>query len=237
MAPRAGDAGNLRVAGARAVGARHLRRPEARARGGSPLQPEGWGSSLHACTSACADRGVRFSFNTAIDRLDPAIATVIATPATSAARLLAPHAPAVAARISAIRIAPLVTVTMFFDPHRDDVRGFGVLFPRASGVRALGALFNTDIFAGRGPVRSETWIVGDRDVGMTTLGRRSSARGAGRRSTNPDRAPRRAARRSRHAMAPGHSGLRPHDRRPERGARCAAGLAGPRGQLSRERLA
>ena len=62
---------------------------------------------------------------------------------------------------------PLVTVTMFFAPHLDDVHGFGVLFPRASGVRALGVLFNTDIFAGRGPARSETWIVGDRDVGMT----------------------------------------------------------------------
>ena len=57
---------------------------------------------------------------------------------------------------------------MFFDPHVDDVHGFGVLFPRASGVRALGVLFNTDIFAGRGSVRSESWIVGDRDLGMTT---------------------------------------------------------------------
>ena len=114
-----------------------------------------------------ADRGVRFSFNTEIDRLDPSVATVIATPATSAAQLIAPHAPVLAGRISAIRIAPLVTVTMFFAPHVDDVRGFGVLFPYASGVRALGALFNTDIFAGRGTVRSETWIVGDRDMGMT----------------------------------------------------------------------
>ena len=115
-----------------------------------------------------ADRGVRFSFNTDIDRLDPAMATIIATPATSAARLLAPHVPGVAARLAAIRVAPLVTVTMFFNPHLDDVHGFGVLFPRASGVRALGALFNTDIFAGRGPARSETWIVGDRDVDMTS---------------------------------------------------------------------
>jgi protoporphyrinogen oxidase len=69
--------------------------------------------------------------------------------------------------MAAIRVSPLVTVTMFFDPHPADVRGFGVLFPRASGPRALGVLFNTDIFAGRGPARSETWIVGDRDAGMT----------------------------------------------------------------------
>ena len=121
-------------------------------------------SGLHERLDA---RGVQFFFNAAVDRLDPEVATVIATPATSAAQLLAPHAPGLAERISAIRIAPLVTVTTFFDPHLDDVRGFGVLFPRACGVRALGALFNTDIFAGRGSVRSETWIVGDRDLGMT----------------------------------------------------------------------
>lgn len=130
--------------------------------------PGGMGEFTSRLHERLAARGVRFSFNAAMDRLDPAVATVVATPATSAARLLAPHAPTVAARISAIRIAPLVTVTIFFDPHLDDVRGFGVLFPRACGVRALGVLFNTDIFAGRGSVRSETWIVGDRDLGMTT---------------------------------------------------------------------
>ena len=127
----------------------------------------GMGQFISRMHERLADRGVRFSFNTEIDRLDPSIATVIATPATSAAQLIAPHAPVLAGRISAIRMAPLVTVTMFFAPHVDDVRGFGVLFPYASGVRALGALFNTDIFAGRGTVRSETWIVGDRDIGMT----------------------------------------------------------------------
>ena len=127
----------------------------------------GMGQFIARLHERLADRGVRFSFNSPIERLHPAIATVIATPATSAAELLAPHAPDLAARISSIRIAPLVTVTMFFDPHIDDVRGFGVLFPRASGVRALGALFNTDIFAGRGQGRSETWIVGDRDADMT----------------------------------------------------------------------
>ena len=128
----------------------------------------GMGQFIARLHERLTNRGVRFSFNTTIDRLHPAIVTVIATPATSAAQLLAPHAPDLAARVSSIRVAPLVTVTMFFEPHIDDVRGFGVLFPRASGVRALGALFNTDIFAGRGPGRSETWIVGDRDAGMTT---------------------------------------------------------------------
>ena len=178
----------------------------------------GMGQFISRLHERLADRGVRFSFNTAIDRLDPAIATVIATAAASAAPLLAPHAPALAARISAIRVAPLVTVTMFFAPHFDDVHGFGVLFPRASGVRALGALFNTDIFAGRGPARSETWIVGDRDVGMTDWTDDRLLRRAVGRPTDPDRAPRHAARGPRHAMAAGDSRLRPHDRRAEEGS-------------------
>jgi len=35
-----------------------------------------------------------------------------------------------------------------------------VLFPRGCGVEALGVLFNTSIFEGRGALRSETWIYG-----------------------------------------------------------------------------
>ncbi len=113
------------------------------------------------------DRGVRFRFDARIDRLEPGLATIIATPPTSAGPLVGTHAPAVAAALAAIRVAPLTTVTMFFEPNADDVHGFGVLFPRACGVAALGVLFNADIFEGRGSARSETWIVGDRESGMT----------------------------------------------------------------------
>ena len=35
-----------------------------------------------------------------------------------------------------------------------------MLFPRESGIDALGVLFNTDIFPGRATCRSETWIYG-----------------------------------------------------------------------------
>jgi protoporphyrinogen oxidase len=61
----------------------------------------------------------------------------------------------------------LVTVAQFYEPHQEDVHGFGVLFPEASGVSALGVLFNADIFDGRSRVRSETWIVGGRERGLT----------------------------------------------------------------------
>jgi oxygen-dependent protoporphyrinogen oxidase len=112
-------------------------------------------------------KGVRFEFDRAVENLDPAVPTAICTGAGPAARLLRPHAPELASRLSAVRIAPLTTVTAFFTPHQTDTRGFGVLFPAATGVQALGVLFNADIFGGRGDLRSETWIVGDRGRAMT----------------------------------------------------------------------
>jgi protoporphyrinogen/coproporphyrinogen III oxidase len=129
--------------------------------------PAGMGQFTSRLHERLCDRGVRFLFDTRVDRLEPGVATVIATPSAAAGQLLRDHAPAVAASASAIRIAPLTTVTMFFEPAPEDVHGFGVLFPRACGIQALGVLFNTDIFEGRGSARSETWIVGDREPGMT----------------------------------------------------------------------
>lgn len=116
-----------------------------------------------------ASRGVRFEFNRPMDGLDEHVATVVATGAHAAARLLRDRAPELAAQLARIRVAPLTTVTMFFEPRPGDVRGFGVLFPERSGVAALGVLFNADIFAGRSRVRSETWIVGDRGRGLTAV--------------------------------------------------------------------
>ena len=34
------------------------------------------------------------------------------------------------------------------------------MFPRGQGFRALGVLFNSSIFEGRGPAHSETWMFG-----------------------------------------------------------------------------
>lgn len=112
-------------------------------------------------------RGVHFAFNRHIDAIDPKLPTIVATDAPTASRLLQGLAPALSARLGAVRVAPLITTTMFFAPHESDVRGFGVLFPERSGVSALGVLFNADIFDGRSGVRSETWIVGDRERGLT----------------------------------------------------------------------
>ena len=62
---------------------------------------------------------------------------------------------------------PLIRVTAFYPAGENTIGGLGVLFPRGQGIRALGVLFNTNIFANRGAGHSESWIYGgssDRDV-------------------------------------------------------------------------
>jgi len=113
---------------------------------------------LHASLRA---RDVVFAFESPVEQLDLSVPTVICTNAPVAARLIAPHAPALAAAIGRIRMVSVIIATAFFAPHDDDWRGFGVLFPRSSGVGALGVLCNTDMFPDRGTLRSETWIYGD----------------------------------------------------------------------------
>lgn len=120
----------------------------------------GMGEFVARLQTVLEQRGVRLHVGRPVTALDPDIPTWICTNAPVAAGLLQPHAPEAAALISRVELAALATVTAFYDPHPDDVHGFGVLFPRDEGLRALGVLFNTDIFPGRGSLRSETWIFG-----------------------------------------------------------------------------
>ncbi|MBY0497586.1 MAG: FAD-dependent oxidoreductase [Cyanobacteria bacterium] len=129
--------------------------------------PRGMGEFVGRLHALLVARGVGFEFNRDVAAIEPGVPTIIATDASTAARLLAERAPDLASALATIRIVPLVTVSQFFELHDEDVRGFGVLFPVASGVAALGVLFNADIFDGRSAVRSETWIVGDRDCRLT----------------------------------------------------------------------
>ena len=134
-------------------------------RGKLASPPRGMGELIDRLYDTLLARGVTFAFNAPATHLDPSASTVICTNAPAAARLLSPHAPVLAAAVARIRMVSVVTVTAFYDPHPKDLRGFGVLFARASGVRALGTLFNAEIFEGRSALRSETWIYGDLDAG------------------------------------------------------------------------
>jgi protoporphyrinogen oxidase len=121
----------------------------------------GMGELIHRLKTTLEERGTTFEFNTTVDRLDSSVPTVICTNAPTAAVLLAPHAPGCADAIGRIRMVHLMPVTAFYAPNAADIHGFGVLFPRTSGIQALGALFNADMFPGRSSLRSETWIYGD----------------------------------------------------------------------------
>lgn len=126
----------------------------------SVVAPGGMGEFVARVHETLQARGVSFAWGQPVERLDPAIPTVVATNAAAAHPLLLPHAPDLSRTIARLPMTGLVTATAFFEPDERDLDGFGVLFPRGCGVKALGVLFNSSIFDGRGPHRSETWIFG-----------------------------------------------------------------------------
>jgi len=126
---------------------------------GSLVAPrDGMGALIGKLHDALRARGVRFEFNACAAAPSDGTPTGICTDAPAAAELLSAAAPGVACALRRIQMTSLRTVTAFFRPHQRDVHGFGVLFPRAGSIRALGVVFNTEAFPTRSPHRSETWI-------------------------------------------------------------------------------
>ncbi len=125
----------------------------------------GMGRLMESLRDRLIQRGVTFDFDHTArpDEIGGGPAA-ICTSAPAAARLLAHAAPEIAAALARVRMTSLLLVTAFFVPRPDDLRGFGILFPRRSGVQALGAIFNADVFVGRSDARSETWVYGDLDA-------------------------------------------------------------------------
>ena len=148
------------VAGSRPKGKREFIAP-----------PDGMGQFIERLHAALVRRDVSFRFCLTMspDALEAGRPTVVATSANAAAKLLALHAPAFAAAAARVVVAPMSPVTAFFTPREQDLHGFGVLFPRGVGISALGVRFNGDIFAGRGPLRSETWIYSGAGSDVPTL--------------------------------------------------------------------
>ncbi len=87
--------------------------------------------------------------------------TIIALPPPAAAQFLEKRAPALTAELRKIRMLPIVSVTIFFPPETAGIPGFGCLFPKSEGLRALGVVANDRIFPGRAiDSISETWLFG-----------------------------------------------------------------------------
>jgi protoporphyrinogen/coproporphyrinogen III oxidase len=111
-------------------------------------------------------RDVSIRLNTP-SRLDGSTPAVICTSASDAAECLEDVAPASSRSLSTIDMLPLVRITAFYPDRATHQRGRGILFPRGGDIRALGVLFNTNVFPNRGGQYSESWIyggAGDREV-------------------------------------------------------------------------
>jgi oxygen-dependent protoporphyrinogen oxidase len=106
------------------------------------------------------ESGVAFEWNAPVTMIERSTPTLICTSAPAAARLLEPHAPDAARAIGRVSMSDAASVTAFYENHRTDRRGFGVLFPAPQGFKALGVVFNDCLFDGRSHMRSETWIFG-----------------------------------------------------------------------------
>jgi oxygen-dependent protoporphyrinogen oxidase len=78
---------------------------------------------------------------------------VVAAPSREAAEILRGVSPEAAAELESIAYAPVVSVPVGVKPHdvRTPIEGFGFLVPRSAGVRLLGCLFMSQLFAGRAP--------------------------------------------------------------------------------------
>ena len=136
-------------------------RREARpAKRGLVSAPGGMGELVARLAESLENRGVRFHMKTSFALHRSGTPAVICTSIKDAAAILRPTLPATARRLDRVEMVPLVTATVFYAVEENSLRGFGVLIPRTEGFRALGVLFNANIFDGRGPCHSETWIFG-----------------------------------------------------------------------------
>ncbi len=141
-------------------------RPAQPARKGLAAPARGMQQLIDALEWRLRTREVSIRLNTPA-RLDGSTPAIICTSAGDAAECLRDVAPAASQALSTIDMLPLVRITAFYPDEETHQRGRGILFPRGGDIRALGVLFNANIFPHRGGQYSESWIYGgaaDRDV-------------------------------------------------------------------------
>lgn len=132
-------------------------KPPKPSKGGLVAPPEGLAQLTAALAAKIESLGGTIRTGASVGEI-PEGTVVLATSIHDAARLLSGRAPETAKALASVELVPLVRVTTFYPANENTVPGFGVLFPRGEGVRALGVLFNTNIFPNRGEGHSESWI-------------------------------------------------------------------------------
>jgi len=121
---------------------------------------------IDALESHLRARDVGIRLNTPA-RLNGSTPAIICTSARDAAECLRDTAPAASEALSRVDMLPLVRITAFYPDDDTHQKGRGILFPPDGDVRALGVLFNRNVFPDRAGQYSESWIYGgaaDRDA-------------------------------------------------------------------------
>jgi oxygen-dependent protoporphyrinogen oxidase len=134
-------------------------RPSRAKQRGTVAPREGMQQLVDGLSDYLKQAGVEFNLGQRA-QAEPGEPTVLCTHARAASEYLSEIAPELSGHLRSVEMLPLVTATCFYRHEAERLKGFGCLFPRGEGFRALGVLFNTWIFEGRGPAHSETWIFG-----------------------------------------------------------------------------
>jgi oxygen-dependent protoporphyrinogen oxidase len=92
---------------------------------------------------------------------------IVAAPADAAAKLLHSIAPEIAALVAEIPYNSIASVPLAYKLEQASraLDGFGFLAPRAEGLRTLGSIWNSSLFAGRAP---QGWILTTNFIGGAT---------------------------------------------------------------------
>jgi oxygen-dependent protoporphyrinogen oxidase len=92
---------------------------------------------------------------------------VISTPAYVAAHLLGAVAPEISALVAEIPYVSIASVPLAYRAEQvaRELDGFGFLAPRGEGLRTLGSIWNSSLFAGRAP---EGWVCLTNFIGGAT---------------------------------------------------------------------
>jgi oxygen-dependent protoporphyrinogen oxidase len=150
--------------------------PALRARGakgqrrGSVAPAAGMRALIHGLRRYLLTAGVKIYYGSR-----PALASlgrpvVVATSLPAARSLLAEAGNPAARAMASARMVPLVCAHQTYPRASAHLDGFGCLFPRGEGIRALGVLFEDSIYGQRSGDHLERWILGGAtDPGIASL--------------------------------------------------------------------
>lgn len=125
---------------------------------GSTSPKNGMGEFIEKMVSHLKKAGVQFHFEQSYV-LEQNKLVILCCPPPEAVGILKDKYPSLTAMLEKIEMLSVISVSCFFPPEAKSLHGFGCLFPRNEGIRSLGVLSSSEIFANRG-AHTETWILG-----------------------------------------------------------------------------